>query len=388
MSEFQYVAFQAVDRPLNDRELAFAQRQSTRADVTRWSLAVEYHYSSFRGDVNGLLRRGYDVFLQYTNYGDREIKIRLPQGLPFDKRMHSRYIDGERLTWNRDTKGPGGILSLHPFHESGELEEVWELQKYVDVAVHVRKRLVNGDLRALYLLWLCAADDDYNAPDETIEPPVPHGISELAGHVGDLLTFYGLDPLLLLAAANDVEGAPPDESVEKPVQAWAKSLKTQQARDLLVKLLTEDTTGLKARLLAEVRDAQPKAIWPATDLQRTFAELLAQTELLRSSANTKAAAKAAAKAKRDAAKAEQNRQSRMMEIAKAPKKWLRTAEKLVEDRGTDNYKAAADILFDLREAIGGEKGDDMARKHAAHLALKHPTLNHLKSSLRKRGLWS
>ena len=388
MSEFQHVVFQAVDRPLSDRELAFAQRQSTRADVTRWSLSADYHYSSFRGDVNGLLRRGYDVFLQYTNYGDREIKIRLPHGLPFDKKLYSRYVDGERLTWDKDAKGCGGILRLHPFHESGELAEVWELQRYLDLAVKVRAHLISGDLRALYLLWLCAADDDYNDPDETVEPPVPHGISDVPDHVGDFLTFYGLDPLLLLAAAKDVEGAPPDESVEKPVQAWAKSLKTQQARDLLVKLLTEDTAGLKARLLAEVRDAQPWAIWPTTDLRRTFAELLAQTERLRSSANAKTAAKAAAKAKRAAAKAEKKRKSRMIEIAKSPNEWLRAAEKLVEDRGTDNYKAAADILSDLREAVGGEKGEEMARKHAAHLALKHPTLNHLKSSLRKRGLWS
>ena len=68
MSEYQYVAFQAVDGPLNDKQLEFAQQQSSRAEVSRWSLSVEYHYSSFRGDVDGLLRQGYDVYLQITNY--------------------------------------------------------------------------------------------------------------------------------------------------------------------------------------------------------------------------------------------------------------------------------------------------------------------------------
>lgn len=386
MSEFQHIVFQAVDRPLSDKELAFAERQSTRADVSRWSLSVDYHYSSFRGDVDGLLRRGYDAFLQYTNYGDREIKLRLPHGLPFDKSLCSKYIDGEHLTWNKDSKGPGGILGLHPYHEPSELEEIWEFQRYLDAAIQVRERLIGGDLRALYLLWLCAADDDYNDPDETVEPPVPHGMSELSDHCGDLLTFYGLDPLLLLAAAKDVEAAPSGGVAENPVRSWAKSMKVERARDLLVQLLTNDTAGLKASLLAEVRDSQPQVIWPTTDQQRTFAELLGQAELLRSDANAKAALKAEAKAKRDAAKAEKERQTRMREMAKAPKKWLRAAEKLADERGTDNYKAAADILFDLREAIGGEQGDKIAREHAAHLALKHPTLNHLKSSLRKRGL--
>jgi hypothetical protein len=69
VSEYQYVAFQAVDGPLNDKQLEFVRRQSTRAEVSRWSLSAEYHYSSFRGDVDGLLRHGYDVYLQHTNYG-------------------------------------------------------------------------------------------------------------------------------------------------------------------------------------------------------------------------------------------------------------------------------------------------------------------------------
>ena len=51
MSEYQYVIFQAVDGPLNDKQLEFAQRQSSRAEVSRWSLSVEYQYSSFRGDI-------------------------------------------------------------------------------------------------------------------------------------------------------------------------------------------------------------------------------------------------------------------------------------------------------------------------------------------------
>ncbi len=51
MSEYQDIVFQAVDGPLNDKRLEFAQRQPTRAEVSRWSLSVEYHYSSFRADV-------------------------------------------------------------------------------------------------------------------------------------------------------------------------------------------------------------------------------------------------------------------------------------------------------------------------------------------------
>ena len=39
----------------------------------------------------------------------------------------------------------------------------------------------------------------------------------------------------------------------------------------------------------------------------------------------------------------------------------------------------------VRQSVAA-KGKRMTRKHAAHLVKQHPTLSHLKSSLRKRGL--
>jgi hypothetical protein len=68
-------------------------RQSSRAEFTKWDFEVEYHYSSFRGDVDGMLRNGYDVFLTYSNYGNREIRMRLPSGfLPCDDPIHSGLL--------------------------------------------------------------------------------------------------------------------------------------------------------------------------------------------------------------------------------------------------------------------------------------------------------
>jgi hypothetical protein len=386
VSEYQQVLFQAVDGPLDDKQLEFAQRQSTRAEVSRWSLSVEYHYSSFHGDVDGLLRGGYDVYLQHTNYGSREIKLRLPGGMPFAKSVWSKYVDGEQLTWKADATGSAGIVSLHPFHETGDLEEVWETQGYLDAAIHVRDRLISGDLRALYLLWLCAADDDYNDPAEMIEPPVPHGIAEAATYGGGLLTFFGLDPLLLVAAGSGVARAPDSESENRPVSQWVESLDDQRAKQVLHRMLVGDTAGEKARLLAEIRDSQIPDGWPTSDKQRSLDELLQRTAVLRAEEDAKQARKAQAKARREAAKAERERAERMQKMLEDPDKWLREAEHLVDARGTHNYKAAADILHDLREAVGGDEGDRITRRHSAHLAKKHPTLNHLKSSLRKRGL--
>jgi hypothetical protein len=386
MSEYQFIEFRAVDRPLNDKQLAFAERQSSRAEVSRRSLKVEYHYSDFRGDIDGLLRNGFDVFLHYANYGVRAIRLRLPDGLPFEKNVWSEFVDDDRLMWSKDPKGKGGILSLCPYHESGELDEVREFDEYVDAAVHVRESLIAGDLRALYLLWLCAADDDYNDPDETIEPPVPHGMAELPRPCENLLTFFGLDTLLLKAAGEGVENAPTRVSQDKILEDWVVSLNAQQAKSLLTRFLVEDSQSVKADMIAKIRAAQSPIAWATTEKKRTFNQLLETCKALRAGENIIRQREAAAKAKREAAKAEKERQARMKEMVASPAKWLKEAEKLADARGTDNYKAAADILADLREAIGGEEGDKITRRQAAHLAKKYPTLNQLKSSLRKRGL--
>ena len=57
-----------------------------------------------------------------------------------------------------------------------------------------------------------------------------------------------------------------------------------------------------------------------------------------------------------------------------------------QTKGTANCNLAAEILADLKEAIGGAKGATLVRKHAGHLTRKNPTLAKLKGSLRKCGI--
>ncbi|MBW3597483.1 MAG: hypothetical protein KY475_09445 [Planctomycetes bacterium] len=82
MSEYQYVAFRAVDAPVSEKNLEYMERQSSRAEITPWSFDNSYHYGDFRGNALEMLRRGYDVHLHYANFGARKLMIRLPHGLP------------------------------------------------------------------------------------------------------------------------------------------------------------------------------------------------------------------------------------------------------------------------------------------------------------------
>jgi hypothetical protein len=386
VSEYQYVEFRAVDRPLTDAELGFADAQSTRAEITRWSFQNEYHFGDFRGDVNGLLRRGYDVHLHYANFGVRTAAFRLPAGLPFPKSLWTQYIGVGELTWEKDRRGKACIVSLSPFREPGEIEEIWNPGEYMDDLVEVRSRLIAGDLRALYALWVCAAMDEQSVSLDIVEPPVPGGLSQCVDVFGPLMEFFGLDPLVLAAAAEGSPDAPKLPTHNQRCRDWVEQLSETESRLLLSKFLTEDVTAIKAETIALIGRCAGSTDWPTVSSGRSLKMLLEMTERIRADHDAKEQKKREAAARREAAKKERERQNRMKEMVEEPKKWLREATRLVEARGTANYRAAAEILADLREAVGGNKGETLTRTHVAHLVEKHPTLNRLKSSLRKRGL--
>lgn len=385
MSEFQFVEFRAIDRPLSDHQLEFMGRQSSRAEFSRWEFKVEYHYSSFRGNVDEMLRNGYDVFLTYCNDGYREIRMRLPDGFPFPKSVWSKYIGVEGLKWTADKTGRAGILTLAPYLEEA-YNEVWESDDYLNATTKLREMLIGGDLRALYVLWLCNAILSSDEEEALMEPPVPHGLGDLPDEAAALLVFFEADPLLVDAAAIDIPTFDAQGAQYDSIKTWMARIADSRRNEIIQRLLSEDPIAVKAELLSEIRASQPAATWPVEPPARNAVQLLKTCEVLRQRENEMLKKKAAAKAKREAENAEKLRQARMVEMRSDSEPWLKKASKLVEERGTDKYREAASILADLRDALGGEQGCKIARYHAAHLAKTFPTLTMLKSSLRKFGL--
>lgn len=385
MSGLQIVKFRAIDRPLSDKQLEFMGRQSSRAKFTKWEFNVEYHYSSFSGNVAEMLRNGYDVFLTYSSYGYREMQMRLPNGLPFAKSVWSKYLNAEGLTWTADKTGKAGILRLAPYLGDG-LDPVWEFEHYMNGTVKLREMLIAGDLRVLYFLWLCSAIPSYDDDALVMEPPVPHGLGDLPDEVDNLLTFLEADPLLVDVAANGIPTFNVQGSQADLVNTWLQSTTDSRRTEIVQRVLSEDPVALKAELLAEIRDRNKSPSWPVELPRRTVGQLLQACDSLREEEDAKEKKQAAAKAKREADKMEKQRQAKLLEMQADPQSWLKKASTLVDERGTNNYREAATILADLRDAVGGEQGNKIARKHAAHLAQKYPTLNVLKSSLRKKQL--
>lgn len=385
MTNSHIVKFRAVDRPLNEKQLEFMKRQSSRAEFSRWSFEVEYNYSSFRGDINAMLQNGYDIFLQVSNYDGRDVRIRMPNGFPFPKKVWSKYLNADGVEWIPDKKGNGGVLAISPTIEDADWLDS-DGEEYLDSLAKLREMLVAGDIRGLYFVWLCGAISENDDPEELKEPPVPHGMDEFPIEVAELLFLFEQDPLLVTAAGSGIPKFDARKSEAEQVSEWVASLTDERKVSIIERLLKEDPVVVKADLMSEIRSSQKAMVWPLKAPTRTLADLMEQCEILQTIEDEKNKRARAAEAKRTAEKAEKERQKRIAEIKANPRRWLEKATELVNLRGRESYYKAAEIVAEVREAVGTEEGREMACTYAAQLVKDNPTLSVLKSAMRKKGL--
>ena len=371
MSEYQFVHFLALDRPLDEEQLEFMQRQSSRAEITRWEFTNEYHYGDFHGNACEMLRRGYDVHLHYANFGTRRLMIRLPAGLPCDRQTFVAFRIEYGLEWDADKKGPGGILEIEPTTDGDSYEEVmYDASSLLPELAPVRDLLIAGDLRPLYLAWLACSGDD-----ESQEPPVPAGLNQLTPPLAALANLYEVDEDLIAAAAERSPPLPKATDAGETLNRWIAQQSKDDLRELLRRLLSQDTGATRAETLARVRDESAALPWPLAEPTRTLAQLRESAGRRRNQRLRQE------ERKRDAA-----RRKRLAAVAADPQKTIAAAEKLVKLRSAANYEKAAAELADLREALGGELGTARARAVAEKLRRDNPRVHGLTAALRKQGL--
>jgi len=97
MSEYQYYEFQAIDRPLTEKEMGELRSCSTRARITPTSFVNGYSWGSFKGDEDTWMEKYFDAFLYLANWGTHIFKLRLPTRLLDAKtaRRRARLRAGE-----------------------------------------------------------------------------------------------------------------------------------------------------------------------------------------------------------------------------------------------------------------------------------------------------
>jgi hypothetical protein len=372
MSEFQSVSFRAIDRPVSEKDIEYMRSQSSRAKVTPWSFDNEYHYGDFRGNALEMLRRGYDIHLHYANFGIRNLFIRLPNGLP-DSAAKS-YLVKDSLRFVQDKQGQGGALCIQPFHEPGDLEDLWEIGDILGRLLPLRAEILDGDLRPFYLAHLAVSCDGEHDPDETKEGPVPAGLGELTRAQRALAELYGLSEDLIAAAA---QGAPPlaaRDDLRNQQAEWIGSQPPSVKDAWLAQLLADPQSKVGGEIRTAFQKSWNLPAWATVRRDRTIAQLEAAAAEVQREATRKSAAKAA----REKAK-------RLAGMAANPDPTLRQTESLVKKRTKDDYTQIGKLLAELREALAGTDRAGLAEQHAQKLRRENPTLRTLIAELRRAG---
>lgn len=274
MSEYQYIAFRAIDAPVSEKNLDYMRRQSSRAEITPWSFDNEYHFGDFHGNAAEMLRRGYDLHLHYANFGIRTLLIRLPRGFP-DRVAAKPYLDEDGLRFLRDKKGPGGILEIEPFHESGELDEMWDFDDILERLAPLRAEIERGDLRPLYLANLVIACDGNHDAEATKEAPVPAGLKKLTPAQRALAELYQLGDSMIAAAAQESPPLPAQGESKNEHAAWLKAQSEAIKDAWLAQWMSDPNSTARKEILDRFRQSSNPSVWPVVRRERTIAELQA-----------------------------------------------------------------------------------------------------------------
>jgi hypothetical protein len=278
MSEYQRYEFMTSDRPLTRAQLDAVNALSSHIEASSTHALIEYHWGDFKHDPIDVLHKFFDGFLYWANWGAPELALRFPHGiLPAD------LIDGYDLDdFVTFTQYPDyDILDIH----FGEMEGPDEWIDYeLGSLIAIRDELMEGDLRALYIVWLAGQrmiesydeEEDY----EINVPPVPPALGTLTAAQQALAELLQVPQELLVATARHSSSAVP--STGDDVAAWVKLLPPDRQNDYLVRLARNEP-GLSRLLVKELRElSQDKTrSTPSTGERVTYASLLAESKTIK-----------------------------------------------------------------------------------------------------------
>ncbi|MGD0653295.1 MAG: hypothetical protein ABSA16_03025 [Thermoguttaceae bacterium] len=249
--------------------MAFMRRQSTRAEITEWEFTNEYDFGDFHGNAKEMLRRGFDIHLHYANFGIRRLMIRLPSGLPCDRRTFKAFQVEDCVEWIADKKGKGGILDIEPESDAGTYDEdIYDVDTLLHKLVLIRNLLINGDLRPLYIAWLAC-----NYDEQSMEPPVPAGLGKLPRELKAMADFYELSNKLLEAAAKRSPRLSKASDAGETIKEWIAKQSPKELRTLVGKFLMNDTAEIRAKTLSRIREQSGAVTWPTAEPSRTWGQL-------------------------------------------------------------------------------------------------------------------
>ncbi|MFL5691313.1 MAG: hypothetical protein ACJ795_05855 [Ktedonobacteraceae bacterium] len=335
MSEYQRYEFMTIDRPLTRAQLDAVDALSSHIEASSTHALIEYHWGDFKHDPIKVLHKFFDGFLYWANWGAPELALRFPHGiLPVD------LIDGYDLDdFVTFTQHPDyDILDIH----FGEMEGPDEWIEYeLGSLIAIRDELMEGDLRALYIVWLAGQsmmgsydeEEDY----EISVPAVPPAFDKLTAAQQALAELLQVPQELLVAAARHSNAAM--LSTDDDFVAWVELLTPERRSSYLVRL-AHNEPGLSRLLVKELRElSQGKTkVTPSTGEHVTYATLIAESKAI--------------KAQLEREKREQERLARqrhLQDIRDHQNEYWHQVDLAVTRGSGTGYDEAVRLLIELRE---------------------------------------
>jgi len=289
MSEYQRYEFMTSDRPLTRAQLDAVNNLSSHIEASSTHAVIEYHWGNFKHDPIKVLHKYFDGFLYWANWGSPQLAFRFPHGtLPADLIDGYDYDDFVTFTRHADYD----ILDIH----FGEMEAPDEWTDYdLGSLMPIRDELMEGDLRALYIVWLSCQrmiggyddeeydDEEYDGDEEDDETlgavTVPTAFGTLTAAQQALAELLQIpDELLIAAAQHSSEGTPlPDDDFA----AWVELLPQERGNAYLLHLANNEP-GLSRLLVKELRElgrGKTKAP-PPTGEYVTYNALLTESRVI------------------------------------------------------------------------------------------------------------
>jgi hypothetical protein len=351
LSEHQYYEFQAVDRTLIDKDISDLRTFSSRAQITARSFINTYEWGDFRGDPTKFMERWFDLHLYLANWGTRVLMIRVPKHLVDQQRIEALIGDTDWVS----LKEAGEHLIIDIVYEADDGGDYgWndrDDEGWLPVLAALREDLLAGDLRLFYLLWLAEVEGG-TVPPETIEP-LP-GIGPLTPALETFADFFNIDPNLVGAAAEALDGAPKPPPLAPDEQLASAGLSDEEKTGFLIRVFEGDPrVANELRLM--VRNRSKPTSPDRTGVLRTAGQLLNRTIAVGIERAQAEAEKLAAQEQRRIAQARMAQRARLIGIAAEGEKIWRELETEIERRNASGYEKAVALLVDLA-ALADQRG--------------------------------